>query len=63
VIVKTPPHFSATLVGIAQLGSNVSLTGHAKQTVLGKTVVKADTVNGMTVHNAPPPPPAAKPKP
>ena len=61
VLVRTPPHFSATLVGIAPLGSNVSVTGTAKQTVLGKTVVNAATVNGMTVHNAPPPPPAAKP--
>ncbi len=62
VFVKTPPHFSATLVGLAGLGSNVSVTGYAKQTVLGVTVVKASTVNGMTVHNAPPPS-AAKPKP
>lgn len=67
VLVKTPPHFSATIVGLAPLGSTVSVAGYAKQTILGKTVVNASTVNGQTVHTYGPPsgpkPPPSGPKP
>jgi hypothetical protein len=58
-IVKTPPHLGATISSLAPINSNVVVTGYARPTVLGKTVVDAITINGQTVRGIPP----AKPKP
>lgn len=53
-IVKTPPHLGSTTSTLAAVGSNITITGYARKTVLGKTVVDADTINGQTVRGGAP---------
>ena len=61
-LVKIPPDFGATLAAVAPLGSTVMVTGYSHQSVLGRVIVDAQTINGQTVHIGPAPPaPGATP--
>jgi hypothetical protein len=53
-IVKTPPHLGSTIASLAPIGSHVNVTGLARRTLIGKTVVDAYTINGQTVRGLPP---------
>jgi hypothetical protein len=61
-IVRTPPHLSSTIASLAPIGSSVNVTGYARRTVIGKTVVDAYTINGQTVRGLPPAPAPGKKK-
>jgi hypothetical protein len=54
VFAKTPPPFSAALGSMVSVGSRVSLTGYSHQTMGGRTVVDAQSINGQAIAYAQP---------
>lgn len=54
---KTPPHLGRTLMRMIALGSEVSVSGFAHETITGRAVVDVQSVNGQSIGHASPPPP------
>jgi len=56
VFAKTPPPATASLASTVAVGSQVSISGYSHQTMNGRTVVDAQSINGQTIAYAPPGP-------